>query len=207
MAEAAKKETPAPAKNEKGKEAPAQVTAAPAAVAAAAPTQPVKAKFDLLGLVVFLLVTLNLVAVGGMGFFLQKMWDQVQDLKANTQKLAERSEKEEEPAQSKESHAPQIGTLYPMDSFLVNITSDAGPKFLQTQMELELADPVVEEELSRKKAAIRDSVIVLLTSRTYKELRDPAGIKKLRADLLRVMNGLLTSGKIKEVYFTQFHFN
>jgi flagellar basal body-associated protein FliL len=33
------------------------------------------------------------------------------------------------------------------------------------------------------------------------------GMKKLRADLIRAINNLLSGGKIKEIYFTQFHFN
>src|SRR5262249_4392619 len=107
----------------------------------------------------------------------------------------------------KEMQSPAMGLLYPLDSFLVNISSDQGPKFLQTQMELELGDPGTEDEVARKKAAIRDAIIVLLSSRTYKELREPSGMKKLRVDLLRAINNLLTTGKIKEVYFTQFHFN
>ena len=200
MAEAAKKEAP---KKEEAKGADLKVAVA----AEGAKGAEAKPKFDLLGLIIFLLVTLNLLALGGMGFFLQKMWDQVQELKTNTIKIAEQQVKPEETSVGKDLEPAALGTLYPMESFLVNINSEAGAKFLQTQMELELAEPAVEEEISRKKAAIRDSIIVLLTSRQYKELRESAGIKKLRSDLVRVINGLLTTGRVKEVYFTQFHFN
>jgi flagellar FliL protein len=74
-------------------------------------------------------------------------------------------------------------------------------------MELELADPAVEDEISRKKAAVRDAIIVLLSSRNYRDLREAAGLKKLRVDLVKAINNLLSTGKVKEVYFTQFHFN
>ncbi len=165
-----------------------------------------KSKPDLLGLVLFGLVLVNLATVGGLGYFMQLMWHRVQDLQAQTQKL----QRPEEPKQSligKELQPQNLGTLYPIESFLVNIASDQGPKFLQTQLELELADPAVEDELSRKKPALRDAIIVLLSSRSYKELREPTGMRKLRADLLRVINNLLSTGKVKDIYFTQFHFN
>lgn len=167
---------------------------------------PAKPRADWLGIVIFSLVVINLASVGGMGYFMQLMWTRMQDLQSQTAKLKQ----PDEPKQSvigKELQAQNLGTLYPIESFLVNIASDQGPKFLQTQMELELADPIVEDELSRKKPAIRDAIIVLLSSRSYKELREPAGMRKLRGDLLRVINNLLSTGKVKDIYFTQFHFN
>lgn len=191
MAEAAKKDTEAKLK---------AVDAGAQAVAA-------KPKADFLGLGLLLLGVVNLLTLAGMGYFTQKMWSKVQDLQSATQKLAASQTKDDESVVGKEMEAPAMGLLYPMDSFLVNIASDQGPKFLQTQMELELADPATEDEIARKKAALRDAIIVLLSSRSYKELREPSGMKALRQDLLRAINNLLTTGKIKEIYFTQFHFN
>lgn len=174
------------------------------AAAAAAP----KAKFDIVGAALILLGLANVGTIGAVGYFTQKLWLKLQDVESQTQKLqAAQAEPPEENPTGKEMEAPAMGLLYPMDSFLVNISSDQGPKFLQTQMELEMADPGTEDELGRKKAAIRDAVIVLLSSRSYKELREPTGIKKLREDLLKSINNLLTTGKIKQIYFTQFHFN
>lgn len=161
---------------------------------------------DFLGIAIFSLVVINLATVGGMGYFMQLMWNRIGDLQGQTQKL----QKSEEPSQSvigKELQPQNLGSLYPIESFLVNIASDQGPKFLQTQMELELQDPAVEDEIARKKPAIRDAIIVLLSSRSYKELREPAGMRKLRSDLIRVINNLLSTGRIKDIYFTQFHFN
>jgi flagellar FliL protein len=74
-------------------------------------------------------------------------------------------------------------------------------------MELELTDSATEEEITKKKAAIRDAVIVLLSSRSYKQIRETTGMVTLRRDILRAVNNLLTSGQVREVYFTQFHFN
>ena len=48
---------------------------------------------------------------------------------------------------------------------------------------------------------------MLLSSKSYRELREPSGMKRLRQDLLRSVNSLLSGGKIREIYFTQFHFN
>ena len=194
MAEAAKKE--------EAKTDAAKKDAAGAAGAAGA----AKPKADFLSLIMFVLVLVTIGAVGGMGYFMQQMWHRLQDIQTNVSRIQKPEETKANPI-GKELQPQNLGALYPMESFLVNIASDQGPKFLQTQMEFELVDAIVEDELSRKKPAVRDAVIVLLSSRSYKELREPAGMRKLRTDLVRVVNNLLSTGKIREVYFTQFHFN
>jgi flagellar protein FliL len=171
-----------------------------------------KPKIELMTVLLLAVVLVNMLAVGFMGSYMKKMWSKIHDLQLRAQK----AEREADPTfdndkkkdvVGKELHPSVGGPLYPMESFLVNIASDTGPKFLQTQMELELTDPALEDEVTRKKAALRDAIIVLLSSRTYKDLREPSGMKALRTDILKAMNNLLTTGKVREIYFTQFHFN
>jgi len=194
-----------------------------------------KVKKDFIPLFTFTLVTLNVVMLGVMGFFLNKMWVRVQDLTVRAQSTASAMHGEEggeaggEHAAAdvhggghgtagadahgdghgtgKEMTANNQGTLFPMESFLVNITSDQGPKYLQAQIELELSDATLEDEVTRKKAAIRDAIIILLSSRSYRELREANGMKVLRVDILKSVNNLLSTGKVREIFFTQFHFN
>lgn len=166
---------------------------------------PQSARTDIMSLVIFGLVTVNLVAVGGMGFFLKAIWGQLRDVQAQQELM--KAAQNQDPPPGKEPKASEIGVLYPIESFLVNINSDQGPKFLQTQMEFELADPALENEIARKKPALRDAILLILSSRGYKDLRDPQGMKRLRADILHSVNSLLTTGKVKNIFFTQFHFN
>ncbi len=185
MAEPAAKVTPMP---ERRPEVPAE-----------------KPRADVLSLVIFGLVSLNLAAVGGMGYFLKTLWSQLRDVQQQQELL--KAAKAQEPAPGREPKATEIGVLYPIESFLVNINSDAGPKFLQTQMEFELGDPALENEIARKKPALRDAILLILSSRGYKDLRDPNGMKRLRGDILTSVNSQLTTGRVKNIYFTQFHFN
>jgi flagellar FliL protein len=185
----------------------AQSAAKPENENAAAVPDPAKSKTDLVGIVLLVLVTLNVAAVATLGIVVQKLWSHLGSLQGAVQKLAADEEPTEEGTVGKELQTQNLGMLYPLDAFLVNVQSEQGPKFLQTQMELELSDPALEDELSRKKAAVRDAIIVLLSSRSFKELRAANGLKHLREDLVKAINGLLSNGKIKEIYFTQFHFN
>jgi flagellar FliL protein len=110
-------------------------------------------------------------------------------------------------AHGKEFVPKELGVLYPLEGFLVNVQSDRGTRFLQMKLELELDTPALEDEIVLKRPALRDAIIMLLSGRTYNELRDSAGIKKLRGDLQRSVNNVLKTGQVKDVYFTQFHFN
>jgi len=199
MAEAAKKLSEVPAKKDATSKEASQGTAS-------------AKKRDLVGGLSLLVLVVNLGAIGGLGFYLKKAWTKMLEMDSRIEQVAAAQKEESNPTpkpalQGRALTPPAPGTLYPLESFLVNITSDQGPKFLQTQMEFELTDPATEDEITKKKAAIRDAIIVLLSSRTYKQIRETTGMLTLRRDILRAVNNVLTSGQIREVYFTQFHFN
>jgi flagellar FliL protein len=156
---------------------------------------------------------INLAGVGAVGYALfqmsQKMRDMAVVVKAvrETAATAQANEAATSHRETSGTSLAPMGVLYPMESFLVNVHGDVGSKYLQTQMELELSDADLQAELVRKRPALRDAVIVLLSSKTVKELREPDTLKTLRSQIVQSLNQLLTTGKIKEVYFTQFHFN
>lgn len=179
----------------------------PKTEATSAPAAPAPAKSDKGAWILAGLGAINLAAVIGMGLVTQKISSRVKDLGTAFEKLSTEKPAQKETGVGQDFKAKGMGVLYPLESFLVNISSDQGPKFLQAQMELELEEAAVEEELAQKRPAIRDAVIVLLSSRSYRDLRDASGVRALRTDLMRSINGLLSTGKIKEIYFTQFHFN
>jgi flagellar FliL protein len=180
-----------------------------------------KPKRDILNISILVVTVLNVSILVTLGVFVNKMASKVKEVQEKTATLIENANTEEKEREAskenkksleakllgKELEAPAQGTLYPLDSFLVNIGSDQGSKFLQTQLELELSDASLEDELTKKRPALRDAIIVLLSSKSYKELKEPGGIKVLRSEVTKSLNSLLTTGKIKQVYFTQFHFN
>jgi flagellar FliL protein len=165
-----------------------------------------KRRKDYIGLLLLVLAILNGAALLGLAFLMQKMWLRIQDVQELAKKPVKVEEETVSPA-GKELQPATLGVLYPLEGFLVTINSDDGQKFLQLRLEMELSDPSLEDEISRKKPALRDAIIVLLTSRNFKQLREPNALKSLRNDIVAAVNRLLTSGKVKSVYFTQFHFN
>ena len=174
--------------------------------ASAAPEK--KKSGDKLPAVTLLVVMVNTIVLSALGYLVTQLWEKMKGLSDKAAQLEQNQKKEEEkPSPAKEFIPPELGVLYPLESFLVNISSDRGPRFLQMQMELELDNAALEDEIALKRPALRDAIILLLTSRTYAELREKDGIRKLRGDLMKSINGLLKTGNVREIYFTQFHFN
>ena len=97
-------------------------------------------------------------------------------------------------------------TFWPMEAFVVNIkeTDAGGERYLKLVIQLELSEPGAIAELEQIKPRLRDSILDLLTPKTYKELMDVAGKQRLREDIAGRVNNALTKGKVTRVYFTEF---
>src|SRR4051812_16059778 len=89
-----------------------------------------KPKPDSLSFIVLGVVLINLATVGSLGFYMQRMWEKIESLQAETQRLASNENRKQETTLGKELSPPPMGTLYALESFLVNVASDQGAKFL-----------------------------------------------------------------------------
>ncbi|MFH1081205.1 MAG: flagellar basal body-associated FliL family protein [Pseudomonadota bacterium] len=99
---------------------------------------------------------------------------------------------------------PAVVTIWPMEAFVVNISDAGGERYLKLVIQLDLSEPNAVAELEQIKPRLRDSIIDLLTPKTYKELMDLAGKQRLREDIAGRVNNALTKGKVTRVYFTEF---
>lgn len=108
------------------------------------------------------------------------------------------------PAQPAETGAAPVGPMLPLDDFIVNILDAEGTRYLKVSMTLELLTPEGMLEIEERKAQVRDTILLYLGSKTFDEIRDLQGKLQLRADLIGKLNALLTKGKIKTIYFTDF---
>ncbi len=100
--------------------------------------------------------------------------------------------------------APIIGTLWPMEPYIVNLRDNNGERYLKVVLQLEMSAPELLTELNLLKPKLRDSTLDLLSSKSYQELQEFSGKQKLREDIMMRLNSFLTSGKIVRIYFTDF---
>ena len=98
----------------------------------------------------------------------------------------------------------EIGILYPLDTFTVNLKSDSGRRYLKATMSLELSGEELSTELDAKKAVLRDRIIRILSSKTLEEISSRKGKKKVSEQIMNTLNAMITDGRIKGIYFTEF---
>lgn len=104
----------------------------------------------------------------------------------------------------KPAEKPAVVSIWPMDAFVINIADTNGERYLKIVIQLEVSDPSVGPELDQLKPRIRDTILDLLTPKTYKDLMDLAGKQRLREDIAGRINNILQRGKVTKVYFTDF---
>ena len=91
-----------------------------------------------------------------------------------------------------------------LDPFVVNITGHDYARYLKVKVELEAESPTVRDELEQRLPQVRDGVIVLLSSRRLADVTDFEGKVLLKEAILERVNGMLESGNVRQVMFTEF---
>ena len=98
----------------------------------------------------------------------------------------------------------EIGPMFPLDTFTVNLLSESGRRYLKVEMNLELSGEELGLELDNKTAVIRDIVIRLLSSKSLEEISTSKGKEKLKEQIVDQINMRLRDGHVNNVYFTEF---
>src|SRR5581483_10902299 len=98
----------------------------------------------------------------------------------------------------------QPGAIRPLDPFLANLADEGGGRYLKTTIQVEFVAAEAPQAFDLRMPQIRDAVLTLLTSRTFADIRTPAGKESLRDDVIDRLNQVLQSSAVKAVYFTEF---
>ena len=97
-----------------------------------------------------------------------------------------------------------IGILYPLDTFTVNLKSDAGRRYLKATISLELSGEELSLELDAKAPVLRDRIIRILTSKTLEEISSKKGKQKVSDQIIDTLNAIISDGDVQGIYFTEF---
>jgi flagellar FliL protein len=110
-----------------------------------------------------------------------------------------------DPAKGKKEAAKKSqGHIYNMEPFIVNLADPNQPRYLKIRISLESKEMKVNEEYEKRLPQLRDMILTLLSSKSYKDISDSEGKNRLREDITSRLNQLLSSFQVKAVYFTEF---
>ena len=147
-------------------------------------------------LIVIVVLLLLLLVIGGLvAYFL---------LSSNNEEQPPQQEQKKVEKKHKADSMAEIGPIYPLDPFIVNLVSSNANRYLKCKIDLELDSPELQQEVDKKLPAIRDLIIQILSSKTVEEIQTAKGKQKLKEEIKRKINEILTTGEIKNVYFTEF---
>jgi flagellar FliL protein len=175
-------------------------------------------------LIVILAVVLALAVGGGAAaFFLMKKPEahQAKDKHGDKAEKGEKAEGdeavseeagEEEAAAEEESggHAdPKTALTYvPFETFTVNLLPDPDEKFLQLDLTMEVKGAELAEKMKAQMPALRNRVLLLLTSKKASDISTPEGKTQLSEELLAELKKPLAAHgkpvKVTQVLFTSF---
>ena len=144
-----------------------------------------------------IIIILAVVVLGGGGF---AGWTMMKESPVET------PQSEVTPAEKMPDKAPEqeVGRMFQLDPFVVNLSDPGGKRYLKAKIELEYIDDGVQTELTVRLPQLRDAILLHLSSKLLDEIQSVEGKIELRNALIKRINQVLTSGKVKNLYFTQF---
>lgn len=154
--------------------------------------------------ILYALIVLNMAFLAGVGAMLY-LGKKKEASQATIEKVVEGESKAQD--EEKSSAEDFIGKMIPMETFYVNLAGNRGSRLLKVNMELEIENDKVVEEIDKRKPQVRDIIIIILSSKTFKDLETREGKGALRDEIRDAVNSFLTKGKIKHVHFTEFIYN
>jgi len=139
-------------------------------------------------LFIFLIIGVLIIGLGGAGVFLMLGKKGEQGTEAKTKKSKEKKE------------------VFYMDlePIIVNLLDPTGKRYLQVRLSLEIPDKKLEEEVKKKEAVIKDTILTTLSGKTVEEVIVPEAKEKIKAELLTKINEALGEEVITNLYITQY---
>ncbi|MDD6055191.1 MAG: flagellar basal body-associated protein FliL [Helicobacteraceae bacterium] len=152
--------------------------------------------FIIIGVVVLLLIIFIVVGIlifsGG-------------DEQAQAAPQAQQSAANRSSAANPNSSLLSVGPIYPLDQFIVNLlASGGGKRYLKTSIALELSIQELQAELDTKRDVLRDTVILILSSKTFEEVQTAKGKQNLKEEIMERINEFLVDGRVVNMFFTEF---
>jgi flagellar protein FliL len=150
------------------------------------------AKKKPLGMIIGIIV--GLLALGGGGYYAYMTYFQEKPVE----------ELPVEGAVEKVEEVVNLGAMFPLDPFIVNLAGSEGKRFLKVTISLELSAPEVHAELKENIQKVTDSILVLLSSKSFEDVYSVRGKFKLKDEVTTRVNRFLVVGHVKDAYFTEF---
>jgi flagellar FliL protein len=168
-----------------------------------------KKKSPLLKIIILVVLLLVLGAGGFFGwqYFMAEPEPQPEDKAAKEDAASpeEGAEEGEEGAKNGKKAQEAQGTVINLEPFVVNLADRGGKRYLRLSLAVDAKEEKIRKEIEARMPIIRDSILLLLTSKSYGDISNVSGKLRLRNEVLQAFNRALAGkGSVHAVYFTEF---
>ncbi|MCL2789976.1 MAG: flagellar basal body-associated FliL family protein [Desulfobulbus sp.] len=148
-------------------------------------------------LITIVVVVLLLLGGGGGYYFLYKPYQE---------KMQHKQPEESKAAGLIKPITPEtkIGPIVEIKEFVVNIISTDVQHYVKASLSLELDRDSAVDEVNKRMPQIRDTILLIISNKTPEEVLDVQGKNQVKAELKSSINSFLKTGKIENIYLTDF---
>ncbi len=94
--------------------------------------------------------------------------------------------------------------VFALEPFVVNVSGESYPRYLKLTVAFEMSSPEAKVEIEQRVTQVRDSAILLLSSKRLSDVSDFEGKALLKDDIQDRVNSFLDVGRVESVLFTDF---
>ena len=136
----------------------------------------------------------------GLIFLLNQGSLEAQEEVTEEEKVEEKTSSEE----PKPAKKVKKDLMFHLEPFIVNPAKSGGNRFLKVTVSLEMSSPEVRLGLKKNIQKVTDSILLLLSTKTFKDVYSVQGKFTLKGEITTRVNQFLTEGQVKGAYFTEF---
>lgn len=148
------------------------------------------------GMIKWIILVVVLLLLAGGGWFAYTKFFAAPDDAAAAEKQAQ---------EQSEGMAPKDGDtqLVQLSPFLVNLADPLGRRYIQLKLHVEVPNEDVAGEITSKEPKIRDTINLLLSSKTYNDLAMLESKLMLKDEIVKRLNLVLGGQKVLNVYYDE----
>ena len=88
--------------------------------------------------------------------------------------------------------------------FVTNLSDPMRERFVEVTVQVEVEGEGAAASLAERQAVVRDRILYVLRSTRYEDLCGGEGMANLAAAIRQALSGVVTTGRLLNVYFTDF---
>ena len=149
-----------------------------------------------------ILMAVIVVFMLGLGGGLFMMWNKLSAMEIQVKRTAGDDEQADKDIAA--SVEELMGPIFPLDTFIVNLADKGGKRYLRITIDLELDSEELEKEIEKRLPQVRDSILTILPTKRFEDIRSAAGKTMLRDQMLERINSFLARGQLTNIYLKEF---